>query len=128
VGAAIDPQVIKGPSIGDIAAQTSQEGIPRPIIYGTSPPITGNIIAALPPRVVKRRQSAGKGSGPKVETESVYRTYAIRISEGPVGQLIRAWRNGILVFDSREGSEVESGTFLSTNSYYNGSYEQNPDP
>ena len=44
VGNAVDPQVIKGPSIGDLAAQTSQEGVPRAIVFGLSQPISGNIV------------------------------------------------------------------------------------
>lgn len=96
-GNIIDPQVIRGPSIGDIAQQTSQEGVPIPIVFGTSPPITGNVMATSEPRIVKSK-SSGKG-GPKVESESVYRTYAIGFCEGPIGGFIRVWRNNTKVYD-----------------------------
>lgn len=128
VGGLVDPQVIKGPSIGDIAQQTSQEGVPRPIVFGMSQPIAGNVIASGPPRIVKER-SSGKG-GPKVESESVYRTYAIRICEGPVS-LIRAWRNNKLVYDIRENSEVsyaDNNKFLEKARFFNGTFEQGPSP
>lgn len=97
-GAILDPQTIKGPSLGDIAAQTSQEGGPIPIVYGVSSPIAGNIISTSPPRIQKKK-SGGKG-GPKVETETVYRTYAIGICEGPIGGILRVWRNNTKVYDA----------------------------
>src|SRR5690606_9981726 len=59
-------QVIPGPKIGEVARQTSQEGGFRPIVYGRSQPIAGNVIADGGPRIVKKRQRQGKG-GPKVE-------------------------------------------------------------
>lgn len=130
LGNAVDPQVIKGPSIGDIAQQTSQEGIPRPIVFGVSQPIAGNIIATSEPQIVRRRERQGKG-GPKVETESVYRTYAIRICEGPIGGVLRVWRDNQLVYDIRPGSDVSSADnekFLQTARFFTGSYDQNPSP
>lgn len=96
-GSVIDPQVIRGPSLGDIAQQTSQEGGPIPIPFGLTPPITGNVIATSEPRIEKNRES-GKG-GPKVETESVFRTYGIGFAEGPVGAFVRVWRNNTKVYD-----------------------------
>lgn len=96
-GNVIDPQIIRGPSIGDIQQQTSQEGVPIPIVFGMSPPMAGNVWAAAPPNVVRERQS-GKG-GPKIETETIYRTYAVEFCEGPIGGFIRAWRNNVKVYD-----------------------------
>ncbi len=111
VGGAIDPEIIKGPSVGDIAAQTSQEGVPRPIVFALSQPIAGNIIASSEPKIVKKRQRQGKG-GPKVETESVFRTYAIGVCEGPITRFVRVWRNGELKYDAE--NEVMSTPFITT--------------
>jgi len=97
IGNVVDPQIIKGPSVGDVSQQTSQEGIPIPITYGLSPPIAGNISAAAPPNIVRSRES-GKG-GPKYETETIYRTYAINFCEGPIGGFRRVWRNNVKVYD-----------------------------
>src|SRR5688572_19745668 len=143
IGGAVDPEIIRGPSIGDIATQTSMEGGPRPIIFALSPPIAGNIIHSGEPRIVRRRESQGKG-GPKVETESLYRTYAIGICEGPVGGLVRAWRNGTLVYDISSdamnehhighilGTDFDLGSqnqkFLSGIRFFEGTFEQNPSP
>ena len=44
VGNAVDPLVVDGPKIGDVAQQTSSEGVYRPIVFGTAQ-IAGNIIA-----------------------------------------------------------------------------------
>lgn len=99
IGSTVDPLIIKGPTVGDIANQTSQEGVPRPIVFKLSAPMPGNIIATGPPKKVKKRKSQGKG-GPKVETETILRTYAIGVCEGPIGSFVRVWRNGELVYDA----------------------------
>jgi hypothetical protein len=143
IGGAIDPEIIKGPSVGDIAAQTSQEGIPRPIVFALSPPMAGNIIASGEPRIVRRRESQGKG-GPKVETESVYRTYAIGVCEGPITRFVRVWRNNQLVYDAENeamGGDIpfdflgqhhttpgENGQFLNTGRFFLGGWDQDPSP
>jgi len=128
-GSIVDPQIIQGPRIGEIAAQTSQEGGSRPIIFGLSPPFPGNIIFSGPPRIVKKKKS-GKG-GPKVVTESVFRTYAIGVCEGPIDGYIRIWRNGILVYDVRVNKELtdaENAKFLEKARLFLGTYAQNPSP
>lgn len=128
IGNAVDPQVIKGPSIGEISQQTSQEGVPRPIVYALSPPIAGNIIATSEPRIVRKSQRQGKG-GPKVETESVFRTYAVGVSEGPIdGEFVRVWRNGILVYDARSGVTADNTKFLQRARFFTGAWDQNPSP
>lgn len=127
VGGLVDPQVIKGPSVGDIAQQTSQEGVPRPIVYGLSQPIAGNVIVSGEPKIVKKKKS-GKG-GPKVETESVFRTYAIRICEGPIGSVLRVWKNNRLVYDLLDpGMSQDNAKFLKTARFFLGSFAQNPSP
>lgn len=130
IGGAIDPQVIKGPSIGDIAKQTSMEGVPRPIVWALSPPMAGNIIASSEPRIVRKRQRQGKG-GPKVETEHVYRTYAIGVCEGPITRFVRIWRNNTLVFDVSEfpqKTHEENVEFLKRARFFLGTWDQNPSP
>lgn len=97
VGGVVDPQIIHGPKLGEIPAQQSQEGGPRPIVLGRSAPIAGCVIAEAPP-VIDTQTSSGKG-GPKYKTEVVYRTYAIGICEGPIGGIERVWRNGKKVYD-----------------------------
>ncbi len=131
IGGAVDPEVIRGPSIGDLIEQTSSEGGPRPIVFALSQPMSGNVIAQGLPRIVKKKKSQGKG-GPKVETESVYRTYAVGVCEGPIGGFARIWRNGTLVYDAREGATADQNAenlkFLETARFFLGTFDQEPSP
>lgn len=121
-------QVIPGPKIGDIQKQTAQEGGPRPIVFGRSPPMAGNVIADGGPKKVTRRESQGKG-GPKVETESVYRTYAVAFCEGPVSAFRQVWRNNTLVYDADNPDMLaENVAFLKYARFFLGDYEQMPSP
>src|ERR1051325_1400597 len=129
LGNAVDPQVQKAPNIGDLSQQTSQEGNPRPVVFGTSPPMAGNLIACSQPKVVKRRKRQGKG-GPVIETNSIYRTYAVGICEGPAG-IVRVWKNGTLVYDIRPGvtgMDKQNTEFLKTARLYDGNFTQLPSP
>ena len=120
-------QVIPGPKIGDVQQQTSQEGGFRPIIFGRSHPIKGNVIADSDPRIVKKRERQGKG-GPKVETEYAYRTYAVGFCEGEAS-LLQVWRNGILVYDVEDPSmSAENSKFLEYAKWHTGTFDQMPDP
>lgn len=126
VGNAVDPVVIKGPSIGDIAQQTSQEGVPRPIVYGLSQPISGNIVVCGLPVIVTKKQQSGKG-GPVTTSQSVYRTYAIAMCEGPINELVRCWNNGKLVYDARPGvADPGNAAFLAGARIFLGSFDQMP--
>lgn len=148
IGNAVDPMVIRGPTIGDVATQTSQEGVPRPFVFGMSPPMAGNIIASGPPRKIITTKRQGKG-GPKVKTETVVRTYAIGICEGPITKVVRVWRNSELVWDAKENEELNYHDFTSggpgfaewvlrkiTNNlvweqkvqFFEGTYDQEPPP
>lgn len=127
VGNAVDPQVIKGPSIGDLSQQTAQEGTPRAIVFGLSQPISGNIVACSQPKIVTHRQSQGKGSGPVTTSQSVLRTYAVAICEGPITAVIRVWANGKLVYDAREGGDPSGNAyFLANSQIFLGTYDQMP--
>lgn len=128
VGGAIQTsnQVLPGPKIGDVQKQTSAEGGFRPIVYGRSHPIMGNVIADGGPIIVRKEESQGKG-GPKVDTEYAYRTYAVGFCEGEA-TLLQAWRNGILVFDAEDPSMwAENLKFWGYARWHNGSFDQMPD-
>jgi len=131
IGASMEEVVVQGNKIGDIAKQTSREGVARPIIWGRVRPIGGNLIATSAPNIVKSRKSSGKGGGGTTTTsESVYRTYAIRICEGPITGVIRVWRNNELIYDGRGtawGAE-NNPAFLAVATFYNGDWDQMPDP
>lgn len=149
-----DRPVPRGPALGDIAEQTAREGGARPIVFGLSKPIAGNIIWKRP--LTKRWV---KKDGYEVETP--FRTYAVGICEGPISGFVRVWRNGKKVFDIEDpeftatnfsiaalsGLQLlalsfglkapsilaaafgtKNSTFLSKVRLYNGAYDQTADP
>lgn len=125
-------QRVQGRTFDDIKVQSSKPGAPRPIIFGTVRPIVGNIIATTPPKIeVKReKQSGGKG-GPDVvvENQEVYRTYAIRICEGPVTGVRRVWRNNEVIYhrDSDDATQIENNAlFLEKAEFFLGGFDQMP--
>lgn len=134
VGNAVDPLVIDGPKIGEVAQQTSSEGVYQPIYFGTAQG-AGNIIAQGPNVIRRRRESQGKGSGPVTVIETLYKTFAIRIGVSWLGEqgivgISRIWENGKLVFDVRPESQIvpESAEFARNFVVYTGTDTQLPDP
>lgn len=131
IGNAVDPQIIKGPRLGEAGLQTSAEGVFRPIVFGTGA-VKGNIICRGN-RQVRKRRDDGKG-GPVTETERVYWTFAIRICEARDSTggitLLRMWEDEKLVYDVRPESTIqaESAEFAERFRFYNGSEDQLPDP
>jgi len=128
VGNMVDPVQIQGPKIGDMAVQTSRDGVPRPIVFGTAA-VMGNIIDRGEPRIVKKKEKQGKG-GPETVTEHVYMTFAIRVCEGPVTSISRVWENEKLVYDVTPGSTIsgDAADWLSKVNFYYGGETQLPDP
>lgn len=129
VGNAIDPQVIKGPRLGEAGLQTSAEGVFRSVVLGTGA-IKGNIIERGNRQVHTNRTRQSKGGGPVTEEQRVYWTFAIRLCEGPIAAVTRIWMDEKLVYDIRPGSEIpaESAEFASRFRLYLGDEEQLPDP
>lgn len=124
--------------IGELANQTAKEGGARPIIWGRVRPISGNIMHVSTPRIVRvevesEDSGGGKGGGKKKAAkqyqERVYRTYAIRICEGPITAVIRVWRNSKLVYDARGNAwgAKNNGVFMRTFRFRLGGWDQMPD-
>ena len=125
--------------IGELSNQTAKEGEPRPIVWGRVRPISGNIMHSSAPRIITRevqgQSTSGGGKGgkkkqPKQYEERVFRTYAIRICEGPITAIIRVWRNNKLVYDARGNAwgAQNNGVFLNRARFYLGAWTQMPDP
>lgn len=132
VGGYVDPQKIEGPRLTDAQTQTSNEGVPRPIVYGTAA-VAGNIIQCGP--LVEHKESARAGKGGPVQTTYTYtRTVAIRICEAaPLGgdmKLRRVWKDDKLVFDATGAGHIDSDSavFASILTFYSGAEDQLPDP
>lgn len=129
IGGAVDPIVNQGPKIGDLQAQTAQEGAFRTIIFGTYP-VYGNVLCTGPGiKSTEIESGEGKG-GPKNETEHVYRNFAIRICEAiPGGAVLRVWEFDKLVYDVRPGSLMlaESAKWKANKQFWMGGEDQLPD-
>lgn len=131
IGSAIGASftTIKQPRIGDLAEVRAGEGGARARVYGTFRPIGGQVVWAGKPREIRRRQRQGKG-GPKVETSTILRSYAIGICEGPINGVTRIWRNNELVYDVRPTSEIlaESAQWIQGKTLLLGGWDQLPHP
>lgn len=123
--------------IGEMASQTAKEGGARPIVWGRVRPISGNMMHVSEPKIkkveVKGESSGGKGGSKKPAKqyqERVYRSYAIRICEGPITAIMRVWRNNKLVYDARgnEWGDKNNPVFLKSFKFYLGGWDQMPDP
>ncbi len=132
VGGYVDPVEVEGPRLTDAQTQTSQEGAPRPIIYGTAC-VAGNVVQCGPLVEHKKKQRQGKG-GPEVTTYTYTRTVMIRISEAaPLGgtmRMCRVWKDDKLVADWSEANTIPADTaaFESICTFYSGAEDQLPDP
>ena len=129
IGNAVDPQVIKTPGIQELPIQTANEGGYRQVVYGTCWVNQANIIDFGEVRRVTKRERQGKGGGPVVESERLYRTYAIGLGE-PIEAIRVIRRDGKIVYDVRPGSAIlaDSAKFAQRFRFYSGSETQLPDP
>lgn len=129
-GAVAASEPTPGPSLGELPVQTSYEGSPRAIIYGTAT-CTGYVLAFSDPIKTTEIETGDKGA-PKSENEVVYRSYAIAICEGPIKAVLRVWENDKLVYDLRAGTQMlyESAKWLASGggtTFYLGGEQQVPD-
>jgi len=120
---------VQQPRIGDLAEVRAGEGGPRARVYGTFRPLGGQVVWAGRTREIRRRQRQGKG-GPRVETSTILRSYAIGICEGPITGVTRIWRNNEMVYDVREGSPIaaESARWMQGKTLLLGGWGQLPHP
>lgn len=127
IGNAVDPEVIKGPSIGEGQQTTSQEGQPRTKVWGTG--MTGcNIIFADKTKKHIVRDD-GKG-GPVTENERFSKTYALRICEGKIDGLLRIIKDEKTVYDVGPFSQMsneDNASFAAKFRFYDGKEDQMPD-
>ena len=123
--------------LGELQRQTAKEAEPRPIVWGRVRPISGNIMHASKPRKemveVGRTTVGGKGAPEQTTVsyqERVFRTYAIRICEGPITGVVRVWKNDKLVYDARgnDWGDENNEVFLAYAKFYLGDWDQMPDP
>ncbi len=112
-------RVINGPRLDEARILSAEEGASVPRVYGRHK-VAGHIVWAT--RFEERRasqQTGGKGSGPKVTTNSYsyYANFAVGICHGPVSCLRRVWADG----EELDLTRIEYR-------FYEGTEEQLPDP
>lgn len=143
IGGFLFPQKLpttEGPRISDAPVTSSTQDIAIPIVWGTIN-VAGNIIWDGGFVEHKEKEKYGGKGAPK-QTSISYsytRSYAVGLCEGEIDGLIRAWRNGKLVYDIRpqqegetdeayqERSAISSG-FAEGFILYLGTETQDPDP
>lgn len=129
IGNAVDPQRVKVPGIRELPTQTADEGAYRQVVYGTCWINQTNVIDFSEVRRVIVEEQQGKGGGPVVESERLYRTYAIGLGE-PLDAIRVIRRDGKIVYDVRPGSTIlaDSAAFAERFRFYTGSETQVADP
>jgi hypothetical protein len=131
IGAAVGNSftTIKQPRLGDLAEIRAGEGGPRARVYGLFRPIGGQIVWSGQGREIRTPRRQGKG-GPKVESSTLLRSYAIGICEGPITGVSRIWRNNELVYDVRPGSTMlaDSAKWIEGKTILLGGWDQLPHP
>lgn len=97
-GAALFPtQLPSGPKISDNRTTSASVGGPVSIVFGTAD-VAGTVIW-LAPYVQTANESGSKG-GPQQTTYQYNQSIAIGLCE-PIGNLLRVWENGTIVYDIR---------------------------
>lgn len=100
--------------------------MPRPFGYGAF--VCGGNIIQAGDLIHRTKRERGKGGSTVTKTHLYYRTYAIRVCEGPVTGIRRIWRNERLVY-STMGESFDKDTLLIRNKIriYLGDEDQLPD-
>jgi hypothetical protein len=113
---------VQGPRLADLDIMASTEGAPIPRLYGRAR-IAGELIWATELEEVVRTRtesSGGKGgasSSVTTTTYSYFANFAVGLSEGPIGPVMRVWADGKPLDLSGITMRVFAGT-----------EEQEPDP
>ena len=133
IGNAVDPQVIKGPALGEGQNNTASEGGYRPIVLGKG--AVGVCMIHQGPEIIRTiRHRQSKGGGPVTEEQRRYRTMAFALGESAYPetgvQLLRLWFDNKLVYDVTPTSQIvaESADFAQRFTFYPGNETQDPDP
>ena len=131
-GSYIDPILLQGNKIGDTNIQVAAEGGTRAIMYGRACVTSTCIVARGNRKIVKKKQSNGKGSSGSTQNETVTWTFAIALGEAIVGGSIsRIWQDENLVYDVLGDGAIsadDNAKFGLKFRFYDGAETQLPDP
>lgn len=124
----------EGPRLSDLTVQSSAEGAPIPICFGTVR-LAGNLIwsSGLKEKRTKKKVG-GKGmGGSATQVSYTYSaSFAIGLCEGPIAGILRVWADSKLIYDVRTGTNAAtlyaSRSKLRALRIYTGSETQPADP
>lgn len=131
IGNAVDPVELQGRKLGDAPTQVAAEGGARAIVFGKGCIRATCVLERGGRRVIKQRQSQGKGSGPTTVNERALWTFAIGLGEDLIdGAILRIWENERLVYDITPDSPIpgDSAKFATRFRFHDGAETQLPDP
>lgn len=131
IGNAVDPVELQGRKLGDAPTQVAAEGGARAIVFGKGCIRATCVLERGGRRVIKQRQSQGKGSGPTTVNERALWTFAIGLGEDLIdGAILRIWENERLVYDITPDSPIpgDSAKFAARFRFHDGAETQLPDP
>lgn len=131
IGNAVDPVELQGRKLGDAPTQVAAEGGARAIVFGKGCIRATCVLERGGRRVIKQRQSQGKGSGPTTVNERALWTFAIGLGEDLIdGAILRIWENERLVYDITPDSPIpgDSAKFGTRFRFHDGAEDQLPDP
>ena len=123
IGNIVDPIEVQGRKLGDAPTQVAAEGGARAIVFGKGCIRATVILERGGRRVIRQRESAGKGSGPTTVNERALWTFAIGLGEAiPGGAVLRIWENEKLVYDVTPDSQIiaDSIKFAERFRFYDG--------
>ena len=126
---------ISGPRLTDLTVQTSTDGAPLPIVYGTVR-IAGNVIwsTGLEETAISHDVGGGSGlgGGGSYTTYSYKTDAAVAICEGIITGIRKIWAGPKLIYDISSSAQISSliGSVSQTDSIkiYTGTETQEVDP
>lgn len=130
----VDQPDIVGPRLSDLTVQTSQDGAPLPVVYGTMR-VAGNVFWTTGIQEIRHKEEAGGGSGgPSQDIISyTYQTdIAVGICAGEIQGIRRVWADSKLIYDIGNGADYSTLTASTKRAkamrVYPGSESQGVDP
>ncbi|WP_169545019.1 phage tail protein [Sneathiella aquimaris] len=119
----------QGPSLTDLKFSGASYGASIPTVFGTMR-LGGNLIWAGPLESRSSAQEYGGKGGLGGETKSssgykYYASFAIGLAQGPVGEVLKIWADGTVIFDMTAAGSIRAPGVSFR--FYKGSEDQIPD-
>lgn len=140
IGSAIDQRILggggqnlQGPRLTELSVQSSADGAPLPVVYGTVR-LAGNVVwsTGLAETAHRKKQGGGSGGGGSYTTYSYSTDVAVALCEGEILGVRRIWADTKLIYDIGTGASVATLVASSARAagirIYTGSETQQPDP